>query len=71
MTIHIYPSGKREWRWRLISKGRIVAIGGESYKRKASIYRFLRRIFNGDQPRAYVKFWELDKNIPVKRVKKR
>ena len=38
--LEIYRDAKREWRWRLrASNGRIVADGGEGYRRKASMLR--------------------------------
>ena len=44
-TIEIYRDRKREWRWRAKRKGRIVADGGESYKRMASVYKALYGLF--------------------------
>ena len=40
-TIEIYRNKKREWCWRAKRKGRIVADGGESYKRRASMLKSL------------------------------
>lgn len=42
-TIEIYKDRKREWRWRALRKGRIVADSGEGYEKRVSCLRsFLR-----------------------------
>jgi uncharacterized protein YegP (UPF0339 family) len=43
-TIEIYRNKKREWCWRAKRKGRIVADGGESYKRRASMLKSLHAL---------------------------
>ena len=48
-TIEIYRNKKREWCWRAKRKGRIVADGGESYKRVASVYKALAGLFTSIQ----------------------
>lgn len=37
MKLFIYKDKKKEWRWRVTSKGRKVANGGEGYKRKGAM----------------------------------
>jgi len=50
----IYRDGRREWRWRLrVSNGRIMADGGEGYRRRASVRKAVdrvRAILSGDVP---------------------
>ena len=52
--LEIYRDAKREWRWRLrASNGRIVADGGEGYRRKASLLGGIecaRVLLSGDVP---------------------
>lgn len=38
----IYQDKRGEWRWRARRVGRIVAEGGEGYRRKSSLMRSLR-----------------------------
>ena len=42
MKLEIYKDKKGEWRWRVISKGRIVAESGEGYKRKSGLLKTLK-----------------------------
>lgn len=48
MKFTLYKDKAGEWRWHLESRrnGRIVADGGEGYKRFSSMTRTLRRIFS-------------------------
>ena len=52
--LEIYRDAKREWRWRLrASNGRIVADGGEGYRRKSSLLGGIecaRVLLSGDVP---------------------
>jgi uncharacterized protein YegP (UPF0339 family) len=42
----IYRDALKEFRWRLVARnGRVVAEGGEGYKKRQSVYRQLRKIF--------------------------
>lgn len=44
-TVETYRDRKREYRWRIRHRnGRIVATGGEGYKRKATMLRVLARM---------------------------
>ncbi len=45
MKFYIYK-GKDGWRWRLISRGRIVAESGEGYARRTTVIRTLGTIRN-------------------------
>ena len=47
MKFTLYKDKAGEWRWSLASRrnGRIVADGGEGYKRFSSMLRTLRRVF--------------------------
>lgn len=40
-TVELFKDRKGEWRWRMVSKGRIIATSGEGYKRKASLLKTL------------------------------
>ena len=43
--LEIYRDGRREWRWRLkASNGRIMADGGEGYRRLGSARRAANRV---------------------------
>lgn len=45
MKIEMYQDKRKEWRWRIIaSNGKIVAVSGEGYKRKASMKKTLQRL---------------------------
>lgn len=45
MKIEIYRDAAGEFRWRLKARnGRVVADGGEGYKRKSALYKALFRI---------------------------
>jgi len=52
--LQIYRDARREWRWRLkASNGRIMADGGEGYRRRASARHAaarVRTILTGDLP---------------------
>lgn len=49
-TFEIYGGSGKGFYWRLIHRnGRIVADGGESYKRKGTLVRSLKRIVDGIQ----------------------
>lgn len=42
MRFQLYRDRKKEWRWRLVARnGKIVAVSGEGYKRKASALKTL------------------------------
>jgi len=42
-TIFVYRDARREWRWRAVSRnGRIIAEGGEGYKRKLPLLTVVR-----------------------------
>lgn len=43
--IEIYRNKKREWCWRAKRNGRIVADGGEGYRRVGPLYGALRGLF--------------------------
>jgi len=48
MKFVIYTDTAGEWRWRLLARnGRLIAEGGEGYKRKAALLKTLRHIFAG------------------------
>ena len=47
MKFIIYRDRKKEWRWRLISKGRVVADSGEGYKRRTQVTKMISRIILG------------------------
>jgi uncharacterized protein YegP (UPF0339 family) len=57
--LEVYRDAKCEWRWRLrASNGRIVADGGEGYRRKASLLGGIecaRVLLSGDVPVVEVK----------------
>lgn len=43
IKITVYRDGRKEWRWRARTRnGRIVAEGGEGYKRRAALLSSLR-----------------------------
>lgn len=45
--LKIYQDAKKEWRWRMLaSNGRILAEGGEGYKKKNSLLKTLRNVFS-------------------------
>jgi uncharacterized protein YegP (UPF0339 family) len=39
----VYRDREEQWRWRAKRAGRIVAESGEGYRRRASLFRALRR----------------------------
>jgi len=47
MKFVVFKDQKKEWRWRLISKGRVVADSGEGYKRKSQVSKMISRIILG------------------------
>lgn len=52
MTFHIYRDRKGEYRWRLkAGNGRIVAVSGEGYRRKAGAVLAAKRLI-GDAAKA-------------------
>ena len=44
MKFFLYRDGKKEWRWRLKSKGRIIADSGEGYRRRGVCLRMVERV---------------------------
>lgn len=42
MRAQVYRDARREHRWRLVSKGRIIAESGEGYRRRIDCVRGLR-----------------------------
>lgn len=44
MKFFLYRDKKKEWRWRLKSKGRIIADSGEGYRRRGVCLRMVERI---------------------------
>ena len=53
-TIEVYRDKHQEWRWRAWRKGRIVAEGGEGYKRRATMMRSLQNFIASLQAFKYV-----------------
>lgn len=48
MHFSFFRNAKLEWCWRLRARnGRIVAIGGEGYKRLAGAIKTARKVFEG------------------------
>lgn len=47
MILTIYRDQADEFRWHLRRRGRIVAEGGEGYKRKRSLLKAVRHLFGG------------------------
>ena len=48
MKLAVYRDRRGLWRWRLTARnGRIVADGGEGYKRRADLDRALKRVIAG------------------------
>jgi uncharacterized protein YegP (UPF0339 family) len=48
MKLAVYQDRRGLWRWRLTARnGRIVADGGEGYKRRADLDRALERVIAG------------------------
>jgi len=52
--IEIYQDKNREWRWRALRSGRIVAESGEAYKRRATMMRSLQNFIASLQAFKYV-----------------
>lgn len=47
MRFDIYRNIRGEWSWRLIaSNGKIVAVAGEGYKRRSTMIKTMRRVFD-------------------------
>jgi len=45
MKFYIFQDAKKEWRWHLKARnGRIVAVSGEGYKRKVTMYKSMDAI---------------------------
>lgn len=48
MKLAVYQDRRGLWRWRLTARnGRIVADGGEGYRRRADLDRALKRVIAG------------------------
>lgn len=47
MKFHLYRDRKKEWRWKLIKNGRVIADSGEGYKRKGACKRMIEKIIMG------------------------
>lgn len=47
MKFTLYKDRKKEWRWRLVKNGRIVADSGEGYKRKGACKKMIEKIILG------------------------
>lgn len=44
MKFHIYKDKKKEFRWKIINKGRIMADSGEGYKTKAGLLKSIQSL---------------------------
>lgn len=46
MKFVIFKDKKKEWRWKLLAKnGKSIAVSGEGYKRRASAYVAIHKVF--------------------------
>ena len=48
MRLELYKDVDKEWRWKIVSRnGRIVAVGDEGYRKRATMKKTLRQLFRG------------------------
>lgn len=45
MKVYIYKDIKKEWRWRVVSRKKIVADSGEGYKNKSHCRKMVDKLF--------------------------
>lgn len=51
ITVEIYRNRKKEFFWRARSRnGKIIAVGGEGYKRKGACLSIVKKLFYNDPP---------------------
>ena len=68
MKFVVYKDKKNEWRWTLKARnGKVVADGGEGYKKRGGATRAVRTLFNGTGLDAlqttYDKFYESEEGL--------
>jgi len=48
MRLELYKDIDKEWRWKIVARnGRIVAVGDEGYRKRATMKKTLRRLVDG------------------------